>query len=76
MIRAQRGHQLSDDDREVNRTLSSIRAHVEHPYAVMRRVFHFTRMYVTTIKRVSVKAMFMCMSFNLMGVAFLLRLGD
>ena len=28
------------------------RAHVEHPYAVMRRVFHFTRTYVTTIRRV------------------------
>ncbi len=73
MIRAQRGHPLSDEDREVNRILSGIRAHVEHPYAVIRRVFHFTRTYVTTISRVSVKAMFMCISYNLMRVAFLLR---
>ena len=76
MIRASKGNPLSDDDRRVNRILSSIRAHVEHPYAVMRRVFHFTRMYVTTIKRVSVRAMFMCMSFNLMRIAFLLRPRD
>ncbi|MDG7037476.1 MAG: transposase, partial [Nitrososphaerota archaeon] len=74
--RASRGNPLSDDDRKVNRILSSIRAHVEHPYAVMRRVFHFTRMYVTTISRVSVKAMFMCMGFNLMRFAFLLRPRD
>ncbi len=50
-----------------------VRAHVGHPYAVMRRVFHFTRMYITTISRVSVKAMFICVSYNLMRVAFLLR---
>jgi IS5 family transposase len=68
MIRAPRGYPLSDDDRAVNRTLS--RAHVEHPYAVMRRVFHFTRTYVTTISRVSVKAMFMWMSLNLMRLHF------
>ncbi|MCL4339541.1 MAG: transposase [Thaumarchaeota archaeon] len=73
MIRASRGNPLSDDDRRVNRILSSIRAHVEHPYAVMRRVFHSTRTSVTTICRVSVKAMFMCMSFSLMRVALLLR---
>jgi hypothetical protein len=72
MIRASRGYPLSDDDRAVNRVLS--RAHVEHPYAVIRRTFHFTKMYVTT--RVGVRAMFMCMSFNLMSVAFLLRPRD
>ena len=76
MIRASRGNPLSEEDRAVNRILSSIRAHVEHPYAVMRRVFHFTRMYVTTIRRVKVKAVFMCVSFNLMRVAFLLRPKD
>ena len=54
--------------------MSSIRAHVEHPYAVIRRVFHFTRIYVTTISRVSIKALFMCVSYNLMRVLFLLSL--
>ncbi len=73
MIRTSRGHPLSDDDRAVNRTLSSIRAHMEHPYAIIRRVFHFIRTYVTTISRVNVKVMFMHMGFNLMRVAFLLR---
>ena len=64
MIRASSGHQPSDDDRAVNRILFNIRAHVEHPYAVMRRVFHFTRTYVTIGG--GVRAMFMYMSFNLM----------
>lgn len=71
MIRATPYDPLTDDDREVNRLLSGIRAHVEHPYAVMRRIFHFTRMFVTTVQRV--KAMFMCTCFNLMRAALLAK---
>ncbi len=73
MIRAGRGHHLTDEEKEANRIMSSMRAHVEHPYAVLRRVFRFTRMYVTTIKRVSIKALFMCVSYNLMRALFLLK---
>ena len=73
MIRAGRGHPLSDEEKKVNRIMSSIRAHVEHPYAAIRRSFHFIRIYVTTIKRVSVKALFMCINYNLMRALFLLK---
>ncbi len=68
MIKAYRNNPLTEEDRELNR--SGIRAGVEHPYAAMRRVFHFTRMFVTTISRV--KAMMMC--FNLKRAAHLTRL--
>ncbi len=74
MIRAYRNNPLTEEDRELNRFLSGIRAGVEHPYAAMRRVFHFTRMFVTTISRVRVKAMLMCACFNLMRAAHLTRL--
>ena len=46
---------------------------MEHPYAFMRRAFHFVRVFVTTVPRVRVKAMFMCAAFNLMRALFLLR---
>jgi IS5 family transposase len=64
----------------LNGRISSIRVHVEveHPYAFMRRAFevdvHFTRVLVTTVPRVRVKAMFMCAAFNLMRALFLLRI--
>ncbi len=71
MIRAYRNSPLTEEDKELNRFLSGIRAHVEHPYAAIRRVFHFTRMFVTTISRVRVKAMLMCTCFNLMRAVHL-----
>ncbi len=73
MIKAYKNNPLTEEDKKLNRFLSGIRAHVEHPYAAIRRVFHFTRMFVTTTKRV--KAMFMCTCFNLMRVASLTRSG-
>ncbi len=71
MVKAYRNNPLTDEDKKLNKFLSGIRAHVEHPYAALRRVFHFTRMFVTTIRRV--KAMFMCACFNLMRGAYLTR---
>ncbi|MCL4344026.1 MAG: transposase [Nitrososphaerota archaeon] len=73
MIRASRGNPLMAEDKEANRILSGIRVHVEHPYAVMRRISKFTIMHPTTIPRVKIKAMFMCVSFNLMRAAFLTK---
>ncbi len=72
MIKAYKNNPLTEEDRELNRFLSGIRAHVEHPYAAMRRAFHFTRVFVTTISRV--KAMLMCACFNLMRAVHLTRL--
>lgn len=65
MIRATRGHPLTQQDKELNRFLSGVRAPVEHPFSVMKRVFHAGRVLVTTIVRVKVRMLFVCTCYNL-----------
>jgi IS5 family transposase len=65
MIKANRGSPLTSEDRELNRFLSKVRAPVEHPYAVMKRIFHAGRVRVTTIVRVNVRMTFVCTCYNL-----------
>ena len=36
------------------------RSMVEYPYAITKRIFHFSHVMVTTIRRVRVKFMFAC----------------
>ena len=38
-----RGHSLSDEDKARNRTKSKVRAKVEHPFLVIKRIFGFTK---------------------------------
>ncbi len=40
------------------------RSMVEYPYAIMKRIFHFSHVMVTTIRRVRVKFMFACFAYN------------
>jgi len=65
MIRATRGHPLTQEDKELNRFLSTVRAPVEHPFAVIKRVFHSGRVLVTTVVRVKTKMIFVCTCYNL-----------
>ena len=65
MIRATRGHPLTEEDRELNRFLSKVRAPVEHPFSVIKRVFHAGRVLVTTVGRVKVRMVFVCTCYNL-----------
>ena len=65
MIRATRGHPLTEEDRELNRFLSKVRAPVEHPFSVIKRVFHAGRVLVTTVVRVKVRMVFVCTCYNL-----------
>ncbi|MHB8568097.1 MAG: transposase [Nitrososphaerales archaeon] len=65
MIRAQAGKPLPEKDKAMNRFLSKVRAPVEHPYAVMKRIFHAGRVFVTTRERVEVKMTFVCTCYNL-----------
>lgn len=65
MIRAARGRPLTPQDKELNRFLSSVRAPVEHPFSVMKRVFHAGRVLVTTAVRVKVRMLFVCTCYNL-----------
>lgn len=73
MIRAYVNRPLTEEDREFNRFMSKLRAPVEHPYAFMRRAFNFTRICVTTVARVRMRALFLCASYNLLRAAFLTR---
>ncbi|MEM4057656.1 MAG: hypothetical protein QXZ12_02860 [Thermoplasmata archaeon] len=45
--------------------MSKKRSIVERPYAVIKCVFHGGHVLVTTVIRVRVKAMFMCLAHNL-----------
>jgi IS5 family transposase len=74
MIRAQPGKPLPEKDKEMNRFLSKVRAPVEHPYAVMKRIFHAGRVFVTTRERVEVKMTFVCTCYNLFRALTLSRL--
>lgn len=65
MIRATRGHPLTQEDKELNRFLSTVRAPVEHPFAVIKRIFHSGRVLVTTVVRVKTKMIFVCTCYNL-----------
>jgi IS5 family transposase len=65
MIKATRGHPVTKEDKELNKFLAKVRAPVEHPYAVIKRVFHAGRVLVTTIERVEVRMTFVCTCYNL-----------
>ncbi|MEM3192310.1 MAG: hypothetical protein QW292_09515 [Candidatus Parvarchaeota archaeon] len=43
-----------------NKRISRKRALVEYPFAIMKRVFHFSQTLVTLSRRVSVDFMFSC----------------
>ena len=38
---------------------------VGYPYAIMKRIFHFSRVMVTTVRRVRMKFMFAFLAYNL-----------
>ena len=46
MIKATRGHPVTEEDKELNKFLAKVRAPVEHPYAVIKRIFHAGRVLV------------------------------
>lgn len=73
MMRATRGHPLSDWDRRRNLQISRIRAPGERPFAVIKTVFKASHVLVTTIERVNVKMIFTAMAFNLFQLKTLLR---
>jgi len=54
-----------------NRKISMKRALVEYPFAIMKRVFHFSHTLVTFSRRVRVKFMFSCFAYNLFALNIL-----
>ena len=59
-----------------NLRISRKRALVEYPFAIMKRVFHFSHTLVTLSRRVRVKFMFSCFSYNLFAMRILENRGQ
>lgn len=68
MKRSVRGHPISTKDKRRNRAISRVRALVERPFAVIKRVFRSGHVRVTTHLRVHVKNLFACFSYNLFNL--------
>ena len=60
-----RGSPLGIRGRLRNRRINRKRAPGEHPFALIKRVFHAGHVLVTTLPRVHVKMVFACFCFNL-----------
>ena len=75
MDRASRGHRLSIESIRRNLRITRKRSRGERPYSVIKRTFHGGHVFVTTIPRVRVKAMFMCLGHNLFNLLSLKRRG-
>ncbi len=71
MDRNVRDHKLPMESIRRNLRISRKRSLVEYPYAIMKRVFHFSHVMVTLIRRVRVKFMFACLAYNLHAVKIL-----
>ena len=64
MDRNVRNHKLSIESIRRNLRISRKRSMVEYPYAIMKRMFHFSHVMVTLVRRVRVKFMFACFAYN------------
>ena len=73
--RAVRGHKLPIESIRRNLRITRKRSRGERPYSVMKRTFRGGHTYVTTVPRVRVKAMFMCLGHNLFNLLSLKRRG-
>ena len=71
MDRAVRNHKLSIESVRRNLRISRKRSLVEYPYAIIKRVFHFSHILVTMIRRVRVKFMFACFGYNVHALKIL-----
>jgi IS5 family transposase len=65
MLRGVRGHPLGIRDQLRNNRIGSKRRPVERVFALLKRGFGCERVLVTSLERVRVKMMFMCLCFNL-----------
>jgi IS5 family transposase len=71
MDRSVRNHKLSIQSVRRNRRISRKRSLVEYPYAIMKRMFHFSHVMVTLVRRVRVKFMFACFGYNVHALKIL-----
>ena len=65
MDRASRNTPLTIDQVRRNLRISRKRSPGERPYSVIRMVMHAGHVFVTMVRRVRVKAMFLCLGYNI-----------
>ena len=75
MDKALKGCKLPTESIRRNLRITRKRSRGERPYSVMKRTFHGNHTFVTTVPRVRVKAMFMCLGHNLFNLLPLTRRG-
>jgi IS5 family transposase len=63
--KAVRGHKLPIESIRRNLRITRKRSRGERPYSVIKGIFHGGHVFVTTVPRVRVKNMFMCLGHNL-----------
>ena len=66
MDKASRDRPLTVDQIRRNLRISRKRSPGERPYSVMKRIFHGGHVFVTMVRRVRVKATFLCLGYNLL----------
>ena len=71
--RSVRNHKLSNESIRRNLRISRKRSLVEYLYAIVRRMFHFSHVMVTLIRRVRVKFMFACFAYNVHALMIINR---
>ena len=68
MDRSLKGYKLPVESICRNMGITRKRSMGERPYSVIKTIFHGGHVFVTTIPRVRVKCMFMCLGHNLMCI--------
>jgi IS5 family transposase len=71
MKRRNRGESLSNPDKFRNIRISKIRSRIEHVYGIMDRMFHAGRTKLTTVPRVFVQQLFICLAYNVNRIKIL-----
>jgi IS5 family transposase len=66
MDRSLKGYKLPVESIRRNKRITRKRSRGERPYSVIKTIFHGGHVFVTTVPRVRVKCMFMCLGHNLM----------
>ncbi len=75
MDKAARKKKITIEQIRRNLRITKKRSPGERPYSVMKRIFHFDHVFVTMIRRVRVKAAFLCLGYNLMTILTLRKQG-
>ncbi len=75
MDKASRKHPLNMNQIRRNKRISRKRSPGERPYSVIKRIFHGGHVFVTMIRRVRVKATFLCLGYNLLTLLNLKKQG-